>query len=188
MPSKTAKQNPVVNPDPATNVGYVQGAGLTEDQKRAAGVDASADAGPHSDAPEDNAGSGTGTVLDTYAPGMTVEHANVSGPTTDLVVGQVPVVPAWPMRGSRASNERYNPNIPNAINRSPVIRGVSMDARNDPAHPDHKSADPKHPDYGYPAAQHAGIRTVGKTYEELELENGNEPAPQARTEEPAPAV
>ena len=50
---------------------------MTEDQRRASGIDAGADAGPHSFDPADNKTNG-GTVLDTYA-GMPVGGVSTAG-------------------------------------------------------------------------------------------------------------
>lgn len=134
---------------------------MTEDQKRAAGVDASQGAEVHSFDPEDNKGSGTGTVFDTYAGMPTGEHPNVSGDTGTngpLAVGQAPVAAARPVRGSKGVGEQFNPAVPNQIMQSPVVRGVTKDDRNDPLHPEHEQADKKHPDYGKPVQQHKGIK------------------------------
>ena len=95
---------------------------MSEDEKRAAGVSSSdQDVGPHD--PTAVRGTG-GSVVDTYGPGQVIDHGNVAGPTADLVMGQAPVVPPRPMRGSAAANEKVDMRRPNSINQSPVLRGI----------------------------------------------------------------
>lgn len=105
--------------------GVGTGAGqYTEDQKRALGLDASQGAGEHDPSPEANRGGGSeGGLYDTYAKGR-VEHPNVVGETAPLALGQAPVVSAVPARGSRNENEQVDMDLPNAINQSPVMRGI----------------------------------------------------------------
>ena len=166
MPSKTAAVDNQAKPEDAATGDVKRGLvttnmAMTEDQKRAAGVDASQGAETHSFDPEDNKGSGDGTVLDTYA-GMPVgEHPNASGESGTngpLVLGQAPSAAARPVKGAKGVGEQFDPGVPNQINQSPVVRGVTKDDRNDPLHPDHDKADEDHPDYGKPITQHKGVK------------------------------
>ena len=165
---------------------------MTEDQRRASGIDAGSDAGPHSFAPEDNKTNG-GTVLDTYA-GMPVgEHPNASGEAGTngpLTVGQAPTAAARPVRGAKGVGEQFNPGIPNQIMQSPVIRSVNKDIRNDPAHPDFEKADKNHPDYGKPQAQHKGVKAEAPSFAETMLPDSGEAEaePVKSTTQPGAAV
>lgn len=121
--------------------------GLTEDQKREAGIDASQGAGPHDPSPEANRGTGGG-LYDTYAGNPQVEHPNLAGPTTPLVLGQAPAAPVVPMQGSRNVGEQVDMGLPNAINQSPVVRGVDEDGSRTeaPTFEDLKPDNTKHAD------------------------------------------
>lgn len=156
--------------DDDINHGHRRRPGETEDEKRAEGTDASSQAGPHDFSPEANRGGSQGGLYDTYAHGH-VEHPNVAGPTAELVLGQAPVVPAFPMRGSDAAMQDVDMNKPNAINQSPRIVGVDIDPRNDPAHPQHADANKDHPDYGKPANLHRGQRPDTPTYDDVNKAN-----------------
>jgi hypothetical protein len=152
--------------------------GMTEDEKRAAGIDAGSEAGPHdySAAAQPLQAAAQGSVLDTYAGMPGAQHGNVVGETTPLVVGQAPVASASPMRGSANVGEKVLPDFPNTIHTSPVVRGVTIDPRNDPAHPEHDQADPAHPDYGKAGQFHQGQRTVAPTYADLKAKAATEEA------------
>lgn len=102
----------------------------SEDERRAKGTDASSaeGAGEHDDSPEANkltalSATGGGT-LDAYAGMPAGEHPNLVGEAFPLVVGQAPVGRAAPLTGSKNIGEKFHPEIPNAINQSPVVRGV----------------------------------------------------------------
>ncbi len=177
-----------------TTRGLAEVAVLTEDQKRAAGIDAGADAEPHSYAPEDNAGSGEGTVLDSYAGAPVAEHANASGEAGTngpLAVGMAPQASARPVRGSQNGRygEKFDPEVPNAIMQSPVIRGPIKDIRNDPNHPEHDQADKQHPDYGLPASKHLGVKPEVPSFQELKnSKEGDEPKIEGAKAQPGAAV
>jgi hypothetical protein len=134
--------------DAAITIGAVR-VGLSEDEKRAAGIDGSADAGPHDDSPEANRSVAAGGSIDTYAgmPGST--HDNIVGESTPLVLGQAPQAPTYPMTGSKNAGEKFDPNVVNGMHRSPVVRGVDVE----------------------PGRGEAGQRTVGQTHAELKAED-----------------
>lgn len=117
-----------VSPEIMHGVGTGSG-GPTEDQKRALGIDASQGATEHDDSPEANRGGSQGGLYDTYGPGARAQHANLTGETAELALGQAPQAPAAPMAGSANVGEQVDMDLPNAINRSPIVRGVDPETR-----------------------------------------------------------
>ena len=104
--------------------------GISEDQRRAEGTDASTveDVGEHDNSPEARARQQPGgSVIETYAAGEGSVHDSRVGEGQTLVLGQAPTAPNTPQRGSRAHNEKFHPAVPNAINRSPILAGVDDD-------------------------------------------------------------
>lgn len=102
----------------------------SEDERRANGTDASTaeGAGEHDDSPEANKAQAisvtNGGTLDAYAGMPAGKHPNLVGEAFPLVVGQAPVGRAAPLTGSKNIGEEFHPEIPNAINQSPLVRGV----------------------------------------------------------------